>query len=240
MSSKINIEKIVYDPSEVHMGTLGVDYVSNFLISGDLSKTILVLTDKRLYQKGKAFERNSSNGFSQVNTQKVVDIKDITGTSLINYKPLLLKILIMGLMVMFSLSSLSSLMIFFISDFRFKSLFQTLISIPIVFGLYWFYKKIDKRFFVVEYAGGSIATDSSLYKESEIHEFQKLISNLKDSHFKNISKSNNQNEKDVNNGSGADVKSKEDRLIELNALYEKQLLSLDEYNEMKKNIILNN
>jgi hypothetical protein len=106
--------------------------------------------------------------------------------------------------------------------------------------LYWFYKKIDKRFFVVEYAGGSIATDSSLYKESEINEFQKLISNLKDSHFKNVSKSNNQNEKDLNNLSGINVKSKEDRLIELNALYEKQLISNDEYNELKKNIILGN
>jgi uncharacterized protein YdcH (DUF465 family) len=144
---------------------------------------------------------------------------------------------------MFSLSSISSIALlgkFLSSEMGIKAFIPLLLNISITYVLYWFYKKIDKRFFVVEYAGGSIATDSSLYKESEIHEFQKLISNLKDSHFKNISKSNNQNEKDVNNGSGADVKSKEDRLIELNALYEKQLLSLDEYNEMKKNIILNN
>jgi hypothetical protein len=240
MSSKINIEKIVYDPSEEHMGTLGVDYVSNFLISGDLSKTILVLTDKRLYQKGKAFERNSSNGFSQVNTQKVVDIKDITGTSLINYKPLLLKIVLLFLIAMFSISSISSLGLLFSSEMGLKAFIPLLLNISITYVLYWFYKKIDKRFFVVEYAGGSIATDSSLYKESEINEFQKLISNLKDSHFKNISKSNNQNEKDLINVSGINVKSKEDRLIELNALYEKQLISNDEYNELKKNIILGN
>jgi hypothetical protein len=234
MSNKINIEKIVYDPSEEHMGTLGVDYVSNFLISGDLSKTILVLTDKRLYQKGKAFERNSSNGFSQVNTQKVVDIKDITGTSLINYKLLFSHFLI----AVFSISSISSLGLLFSNEMGIKA--PILVTISITYVSYWFYRKIDKGFFVVEYAGGSIATDSSLYKESEINEFQKLISNLKDSHFKNVSKTNNQNEKDLNNVSGINVKSKEDRLIELNALYEKQLISNDEYNELKKNIILGN
>ena len=228
MSSKINIEKIVYDPSEAHMGTLGINYLQSFLDSGILSKTVLILTDKRLYQKGESYEKNNKNGYSKINTQKVVDLKDITGTSFVEYDPFILKISAIILII-------SSLMFFYFGENE-VAFFMIAVSIYSLI----MYKINLKRFFVVEYAGGAIYTDSSLYNEAEINEFQKLISNLKDSHFKNVSKSNNQNEKDLINVSGINVKSKEDRLIELNALYEKQLISNDEYNELKKNIILGN
>jgi hypothetical protein len=226
MSSSINIEKIVYDPSEVHMGTLGINYLQSFLDSGILSKTVLVLTDKRLYQKGKSYEKNNKNGYNKINTQKVVDLKDITGTSFFEFDPFIIKISAIILIIL-------GVIFFFLgeSEGAFFMIAGSIFSFIL-------YKISLKRFFVVEYAGGAIYTDSSLYDEAEINEFQKAISNLKDSHFKNVSKSNNQNEKDLNNVSGINVKSKEDRLIELNALYEKQLLSTDEYNEMKKNIIL--
>jgi len=149
-----NFERIFYDKSEKHLGTLGISYLKNYLVSGKTSKTVLIVSNKRLYQKGKAYER-SSRGFVSIRTEKVVDIKDITGTSFMRQRQLWY--LIVGIL-----------------------------TIPVgLFLIFWYFYGA-KKFFIVEYAGGYIVTDSRSYNESEITNFQKLISNIKDSQYSDV------------------------------------------------------
>ena len=217
--NEYNFDKIFYDKSEKHLGTLGVGYLKNYLVSGLAQKTILLLSNKRLYQKGYAYEKSNANGWTRVRTEKVVDLKDITGTSFISVNPI-------AILVGFLIAGTAT------------TSWNILIAILITIAgllIYFFFKK---KYLVIEYAGGYIATDSSAYNEIEISNFQKLISNLKDVHFDKI---NNAPEviNQINNRVDAySPRKKEDRLIELNELLEKGLINQDEYSNLKKSIIL--
>ena len=202
-----NLENIFYDKSEKHLGTLGVGYLQNYLVNGLASKTILLLTDKRLYQKGQAYQKNPQGQFIAVRTEKVVDIKDITGTAFINNNPLSIKVFayislaasIFSLFMNFNNPN-DGIGYFFTISLGFCSIF-----------CFVAHRIAIRQFFIVEYAGGYIASDSSAYNQIEISNFQKLISNIKDAHYKDKDLSPNKVNNIYNEIKIGDTTSKEQR-----------------------------
>jgi hypothetical protein len=233
--NEYNFEKVFYDKSEKHLGTLGVSYLKNYLTSGAAEKTILLVSNKRLYQKGYAYEKSNASGWVKVRTEKTVDLKDITGTSMISIRPIALLIAFIAVGLIFSIIPMFSKTngaagsngggIMFIIIF-------TLIG----FLIYSFYKR---KYFVVEYAGGYIAANSSSYSENEIANFQKLISNIKDANQSDQTNSAKSASFVNNNFNDHNKMSKEERILELNDLLSKGLITESEFAEMKKSIILN-
>ena len=74
------IQHWFYDPDEKFIGTLGQGYLAS-IIQGDFSKSVLVLTNKRIYQKGKIFEIGNTGSLQSVKADKVIEVDQVTGTS---------------------------------------------------------------------------------------------------------------------------------------------------------------
>jgi hypothetical protein len=138
-----------HDPSEKFIMALGQGYLTSIL-QGKISKGCFVLTDKRVYFKGKAFYK-VRDGWRSHKTETVTKVKDITSVSFReeNYPELL----IFGLITMFFI-------------------------IGIIFLIAYAVKRM--RLFVVQHAGGEIMTDSRWYSHEEMREFQRQISLIKD------------------------------------------------------------
>ncbi len=74
------IKKFFFDQSENVVGILGQGYLTS-LLQGRLSKSVFIALTKRIYQRGKVYEKNPFGGIVSVKGHKGVDIKDITGLS---------------------------------------------------------------------------------------------------------------------------------------------------------------
>ena len=224
-----NFEKVFYDKAEKHIGTLGIDYLQNYLVNGLASKTILLLTNKRLYQRGDAFEK-TPKGYIRVKTEKVIDIKDITGTSFQSVDPIIIKICAWVCLVI-AVLCLVDIGLGINDGFLY---FSFILCTATAIFLFWAHGKSVRKFFIVEYAGGYIATDSSAYNQEEIGNFQKQISNIKDTHNYKPEPTTLLNN-NINTGNRS---SKESRIKELSDLLNKELITPDEFTEMKRTIIL--
>ena len=75
-------------PAEKFICVLGNSYTENFLANGTLSTGFAVLSDKRVYFKGVCFSRDGGGGWAKTQEERIVDIKDVTGTGFIHGKSL--------------------------------------------------------------------------------------------------------------------------------------------------------
>ena len=163
------------DPSELLRGVLGRQYVTIVFSENKVTKSLMVLTDKRLYAAGKIFELSNAKLVS-TKGKKAVSVKDITGTSFkkINIGwALITGCILIGLGVLLVLVAASD------DDAPGAALMGFGL---IVFGslsIITYYVKRG-RWFIVEYAGGAIAAKCKWYSPSEIEEFQRKISLEKD------------------------------------------------------------
>ena len=172
----IEIPKEFYHASSEQLrGVLGQGYIASIITEKKMSKSLLVLTNLRLYQIGKVYEKSIGEGFVSSTGKKVISINDITGTGYQETKRL--AALVAGLFLsFFGLVCLaigitdheSSPIVVGISCFFFG-----------VVGLYGFFAT-RVRWFIIEYAGGAIAAKCHWYTPSELEEFQKKISLEKD------------------------------------------------------------
>jgi len=165
-------QSFLHDPREQVRGVLGQGYVASIIAEGSLSRSLMVLTDRRLYQAGKIFERVAPRKVVSTNGKKVVSVGDITGTSIFeqdNVAPLVLAgpLGAIGILVWIAGSVGTGVLL-------------VALSVLITFVAFL----MRKRFFVVEYAGGAIATECRWYTAEEIDAFQKRISIEKDKQMK--------------------------------------------------------
>ena len=160
-------ESLFYEPEERLVGMIGQGYMTSVL-QGSVAKSIMVLSDKRLYQKGKFFERQSNGHFRSMSGSRVVAIQDVTGTSFAEENAVAALILgIIGVVVAIlgllpGGSSGTSTVVF-----MFGAVFAMMMFMQ------YFVRR--RRLFVVEYPGGAIATDARWYNEAELSGFQKQI-----------------------------------------------------------------
>lgn len=163
---------IFVEPDENYIGSLGDGYLNSFLTSQKIKRCIALLSDKRVYLRGNMIDINGGK-FSRSNIQKTIDLEDITGTGFIYFSAKLWKLrsaILLGLLAILSVPSAlddSSVIIATIACL-----------IPAIL-LIVSYLKGRKTLFFIEYAGGCIKFDASIYGLAESQDFEKQIRRAK-------------------------------------------------------------
>ena len=168
-------DKLFASSKENFICALGNNYLKNFLTSGYISNGFAVLSDKRVYFKGNCFTRNEKNMFTNIKEEKIVDVKDVTGTGFIIDNAL-------GALVSSILMTLVTIILFGVYPSLFESgaISFTLIGITIFLWILFMVRR--KSFFQITFSGGQILFKKSWFNDSEIQEFQRNIRLAKDAY----------------------------------------------------------
>ncbi len=81
INKHIDCSKIFVSMKEKYICSLGNTYFQSFIANGTLSTGFAVLSDKRVYFKGKIYNLTQGKKWFMTNESKSVDLKDVTGTS---------------------------------------------------------------------------------------------------------------------------------------------------------------
>ena len=79
-TSKVKFQHVFVEPSEQYVSSIGNEYITNFLLNNSLSKGFAIVSDKRVYFKGKCYYQNDNGKLKKRFTEQIVDLKDVTGT----------------------------------------------------------------------------------------------------------------------------------------------------------------
>lgn len=186
-----NFEKaktLLIDPTEEVKSVLCNNFMQTFISTGTLGQGFAILTDKRVYFKGKCFFRKG-RGFYSKTEEKTVDLKDVTGTGFVHNKATWAKV-VYTILFWYSIFMLG---VTFMSGIIFDTLnygapFSDtpigMIGAPIfLFLLHLIFKFIFKTYnysvFEISYAGGGIAFDMNWITQQESKEFQQQLVLLK-------------------------------------------------------------
>lgn len=143
--------KIFVEPDENYIGSLGNGYLNSFLTDRGINRCVALLSDKRVYLRGNMIDINSGK-IERFNMQKTIDLEDITGTGFIYASPQLWKLIL--------------------------AILTAPIIIPAIILIVSYIKSRDTLFFI-EYAGGCIKFDASIYGLAESQDFEKQIRRAK-------------------------------------------------------------
>ena len=212
------LSQFFVNKNERLISTLGNSYIQNFISTGILSKGFSFITDKRVYFQGKSynvFYNNNGNPKIVKNSRsQIVDLKDVTGTEIKHYNPI--HYLIIAIVFFIGL-------IFTLSFGRNFYIFGYYI-IPIILAYVFLYFKNKISLISIQYAGGEIAFDIRWFSQNEIDNFQKQLRLAKDNVVDNP----------VNNNYNV---SSADELIKYGQLLQKGLISPEEYQNIKRNLL---
>lgn len=169
--SEISISEFFVEPDETLVSSLGDGYLRNFLTTGKLGKCEAILSDKRVYLRGNMLD-STGKGITRVNLRKTIDIEDITGTGFIYDSTgiwelaIAIPAAILGIILFLMPRSSSAFL-----------LGSTLLIASVTLLLHYFLSR--KTFFFVEYAGGYVKFDISIYGLKESMDFEKQIRRAK-------------------------------------------------------------
>lgn len=155
-------------PDERLVAVLGNTIAETFLSTGVLENGFAVLSDKRVYFRGRCFSRTGKH-FSVRTEERVVDVQDISGTGFVFSNPiwLLVASIIFFCGVIVGVKCLQSDMIVAI-------IFLTAVPvIGIILLMIYFSEK--HTLFEISFAGGCIAFDVRWFPAEEAQFFQKNI-----------------------------------------------------------------
>ena len=173
-----DIKSMFVDANEQQIAVLGGNYLSNFLATGSIEKGFCVLSDKRVYFRGKCYYK-SGGGYKTRLEDRVVDVKDITGTGFSETRLLILKILAIASLVWALVAA-----VFIFPDPYFDPRVLSFLlmgaSPAIIVCAAYFFVKL--KVFEIVFAGGHIAFKASLYDAAEMQNFQKSVRKAKDNY----------------------------------------------------------
>lgn len=181
-------QSFVLDPTEEVKSVLCNNFMQKFFSTGILENGFAILTDKRVYFKGKCYFRKGKAFYTKIE-EKTVDLKDVTGTGFVHNKATWAKIVYRILLGY----SIFALVILLISGIVFDTLNHGspfsdmdtgMFGIPIIlFIIFLIFKFIYNRYnysvFEISYAGGGIAFDMNWITQQESREFQQQLVLLK-------------------------------------------------------------
>lgn len=176
------VKHLLIDPSETIKSILCNNFLQTFISTGMLGNGFAILTDKRVYFKGKCYLRKGK-GFYSKTEEKTVDLKDVTGTGFVHNKAVWAKILkIIALVFAISGSAIYPL-VFLTGEIPIAEIPAAIFALGIYWGLYFLFCFLYKRFnysvFEISYAGGGIAFDMGWITQQESKEFQQQLVLLK-------------------------------------------------------------
>lgn len=153
------------DPNERVLASLKNGFSANLLSGEGLVNEDAVVTDKRLYY-------NATHGIiNVVRREEKIDIDDITGTKIVNVRPLgllLFALLIYIVLIIIAIEVTEEVLA--------GLALPVFLVIAFIFGC--------KKHLRIEYAGGVILFSVRKYKMENVRQFQKAIHLVKDAHKK--------------------------------------------------------
>ncbi|MCL2604128.1 MAG: SHOCT domain-containing protein [Defluviitaleaceae bacterium] len=172
--------KLFASPSEKFVCTLGNNFAENYLAKGSLENGFAILSDKRVYFKGICYISTGKN-FVKRNEERIVDVKDVTGTGFIHFKAILMRII--AIILTMSVVLLTILIIIEPPNNDEDNVMLVFLILIMLGIFFWFmYFKNLKTLFEISFAGGKIAFDTTWLNEQEIQDFQRNLRLTKDAY----------------------------------------------------------
>lgn len=215
-----DLKSMFVDANEQQIAVLGGNYLSNFLATGSIENGFCVLTDKRVYFRGKCYYK-SGGDYKTRSEERMVDVKDITGTGFSETRLFSLKIL--------AIASLAWLLFAMISALNSKyvdgaALFASAVLPAILaWGAYFL---VRLKVFEISFAGGRIAFKASQYDAAEMENFQKSVRKAKDNYTPAPQYIVNAPAAPINSSTA-------DELVKLKGLLDTGAISQEEYEQLK-------
>ncbi|MGN1131126.1 MAG: SHOCT domain-containing protein [Ruminococcus sp.] len=181
--------QILFDQTEKVVAVLGNSTAQTFISTGVLGNGFAILSNKRVYFKGKCLVRQGRGMYRKIE-EKSVDVNDITGTGFVHNSAVWAKIV-------YTICFVIGIIFLCCSPYAViggamqagvvgaaGGIIAALIYLIFWGGLYFLFKFLYKRYnysaFEIAYAGGSIAFDMHWITNEESKEFQREINLLKD------------------------------------------------------------
>ena len=242
------IKNFFMSQNEKMVAVLGKDYSEEYLKKGKSLGGFAVVSNKRLYSLGRSYEI-CTNVFGlkapQENKQsKTIDLKDVTGTGDGIYRQSRWMVLGVIHLILMIIGLITCAIIWEQQNENFEGLFvfsSLMIPVLFIFMVIYFIFHLTTKFHMltVQYNGGEIAFDITDFTAEEIAFFQKKLRLAKD---KATEDNRNIEESTIKNAVSSVIQSsqhngKADELMKLADLLSNGLISQEEFEKMKKELI---
>lgn len=245
-------KNLFMSPNEKLVAVLGNSYIENFFQNGSVKNGFAVVSDKRAYFQGNNYYiSHDAKGRTKVikNQQsRTVDLKDVTGTGVDSYANIAWKIwgiislilLVLGLVSFRSMTAHAASEP--ISTASQASPMASLVIILLTFPIFCFfmYQRSKVSLITIQYAGGEIGFDKKWFTQQEIDLFEKQIRVAKDRAIEASDNAvANKLQEAVSNmtQSVSASSSIADELSKLVDLLQKGVITQEEFDKMKKDLI---
>ena len=242
------IKKFFMSQNERMVAVLGKDYSEEYLKKGKCLGGFAVVSDKRLYSFGRSYDI-CNNVFGQKEPRenkqsKTIDLKDVTGTGDSIYRQSRWLVMSIVHLVLMIIGIITCTVIWGQQNENLAWLFLlALLVTPVlfIFMLIYLIVHITTKFHMltVQYNGGEIAFNMADFSEEEIASFQRQLRLAKDK----VTENNSNIEKSTIKEAVSSViqstphSSKADELVKLADLLSKGVISQEEFEKMKKELI---
>lgn len=175
------VKELFADANEKECSVLGEGYLYKFLTDDVLYRGFCVMTDRRLYFKGKYFQKVGRK-FRPDKGEYTIDLKDVTSSGFTTARfgiVFFLEILFVIVMTALFLRFVEVVDHFYFGDETIIESCLVLMALGLIAVPFYYYLKPFKAF-VIEYAGGGIAFLVPDYFEEDARMFQKALHRAKD------------------------------------------------------------
>ena len=205
-------------PDERLVSVLGNNIAQIFFATGTIGNGFAVLSDRRVYFKGKCLQRTGKR-FSAIHEERVVDVSNVTGTGFVHTKPVWLLVISIVLFVLAAVYFVVS-----VANLAFIGLLAVLLFGGLGGLFLWLYNSRKRTIFEIAFAGGGIGLDASWIDAQEAEFFQKNIRLVGD----NLKRQERQY---ARGGNAAG------ELAQLAQLLEKGMITQAEFEEQKRRLL---
>ncbi|MCL2603109.1 MAG: hypothetical protein FWD90_01355 [Defluviitaleaceae bacterium] len=183
--SEKKFKAMFIDPNETFICAVGNVAAESFISTGKLKEAYGVLTNKRVYYRGRELTTSAAKlRFGEAS--HIVDIKDVTGTGYVTLKPI--GLLFTGI-VAFICALIIGIAVSFVEpafgqpqDFLERANAAPFIFVGLlILGIFIMFYIISRRTYLeIKYAGGAIGLDVVISAQHEVVAFQRNLILMKD------------------------------------------------------------
>lgn len=229
-TSHRGLQQLFVNSDEKQIAILGGSYLNNFIKLGDMSNGFCVVSDRRVYFRGKSYIKTGVS-YKVSKEERTVDLKDITGSGFSSIKNMWAYVIsIIGIAW-----GLFYTYLWAMDGFEMQSLGVLCATLLMGYGpslaaLLIYNKYGNIPIFEITYAGGKIAFKASDYSEEETQIFQKFLREAKDNYVQQESTQKVVVDQTFKESIG-------DELKKYKELWDSGVITQEEFEQLKKKII---